>query len=102
MIGMFVFLFSSGFEGWRVIFVPRISNLVPMVEKEPSYQLFHIRGWKMKQNAGRNMGSDGGEAHRRDSEKEAPSRKVGSRHPPHPARGSVMPSMQTHACPQKI
>ena len=56
----------------------------------------------MKQNAGRNMGSDGGEAHRRDSEKEAPTRKVGSLHPPRPGRGSVMPSMQTHACPQKI
>jgi len=56
----------------------------------------------MKQDAGRNMRSDGGEEHLWKSEKEAPPRKVGSRHPPRPGGGSVMLSMQTHACPQKI
>ena len=76
-----------------------IANIVPMAEKEAQDGLFHIRGWKMKQDRVENMRSEGGEEHLRESEKEAPARKVGSLHPPRPRGGSVMPSMQTHARP---
>ena len=56
----------------------------------------------MKQSMMEIMGSEGGEEHLRESEKEAPAQKVGSLHPPRAAGGSVMPSMQTRARPQKI
>ena len=56
----------------------------------------------MKQNGVEIMGSDREREHLRESEKEAPAGEIGSLHPPHAAGGSVMLSMQTRACPQKI